>query len=141
MGETVIGEATLDECGTCGGRFFDQGEMFAAFGLDADPSYWDRPETGGTVRDGNFKCPRCGSPTLAQDVTLGEHHVEIDRCGHCRGIWLDKGEVETIMRIGQENAEAVAVETAKARADLASVTDDFSSPGLISRFLKLFQRG
>ena len=40
-----------------------------------------------------MKCPNC-------DTTLQmteRHGVEIDYCPNCRGIWLDKGELEKIM--------------------------------------------
>src|SRR6185369_14641247 len=95
-----VGDAALDACNKCGGQFFDSGEMFAAFGIKADPSYWDRPETGGNVKDSSIHCPNCKTVFLAQDVKYQAYQVEIDRCGKCGGIWLDKGEVDTIMKIG-----------------------------------------
>ena len=35
-------------------------------------------------------CPKCGAPL----VTLQHHGVEIDKCSHCQGVWLDCGELE-----------------------------------------------
>src|ERR1700720_3673498 len=101
MRHVSAGEAVLDVCGACGGEFFDSGEMFGAFGIKADPSYWDRPETGGAVRDGTLHCPICHTHMLIQDVKHDKEYVEIDRCGKCGGIWLDKGEVQKVMAIGQ----------------------------------------
>ncbi len=100
MAENHQGESILDVCGKCGGQFFDTGEMFGAFGMKADPALWDRDETSGAVREGKIKCPRCNKMMLMQDVKHDSDKVEIDRCGHCGGIWLDKGEVDTIMSIG-----------------------------------------
>ena len=38
------------------------------------------------------KCPKDGS-----DLTVREHHhVKVDECPECGGIWLDKGELEMI---------------------------------------------
>jgi uncharacterized protein len=38
------------------------------------------------------KCPKCGC-----DLTEREHHhVKVDGCLECGGIWLDKGELEMI---------------------------------------------
>jgi hypothetical protein len=38
------------------------------------------------------KCPRCGC-----DLTPREHHhVKVDECRECGGVWLDKGELEMI---------------------------------------------
>ncbi len=138
---TEVGEAALDICGKCGGQFFDSGEMFAAFGIKADPSYWDREETGGTVRQSEIHCPNCKTVMLAQDVKYEGDAVEIDRCGKCAGIWLDKGEVDTIMKIGDKLQPLLEAEKAKAKEELDKLGDvSFASPGLIARFLGLFKK-
>jgi Zn-finger nucleic acid-binding protein len=140
MHENVTGEAILDVCGKCGGQFFDTGEMFGAFGIKADPSAWDREGTAGAVREGSFKCPRCNAPMLAQDIAKDGDKVEIDRCPKCRGIWLDKGEVEQIMAIGAKNAAEIAAEKAKAQEELDKMGEVDFSPGLIARFLAMFKK-
>ena len=41
-----------------------------------------------------MKCPKDG-----HDLATADHHgVQIDRCPHCGGIWLDPGELEAIAR-------------------------------------------
>jgi len=40
-----------------------------------------------------MECPRDGSPLEARKR---EGDVEVDECGVCRGIWLDKGELEAL---------------------------------------------
>ena len=131
----------LDECPRCSGVFFDQGEMYGALGATADPSYWDRPETGGNARPGNIKCPRCKAEMLLQDVSYGGDQVEIDRCGECQGIWLDKGEAEKIMTIGARLGDVVKGEQAAAQAELDKMGDvDFrAGTGLFAKFLSLFR--
>ena len=42
------------------------------------------------------KCPRDGTPLMTRE----SHHVIIDICPSCEGIWLDKGELE-ILEKGQ----------------------------------------
>jgi Zn-finger nucleic acid-binding protein len=140
MAENHQGESILDVCGKCGGQFFDTGEMFGAFGMKADPALWDRDETAGAVREGKMKCPRCNKMMLMQDVKHEADKVEIDRCGHCGGIWLDKGEVDTIMSIGAKMKSVVDAEKEKAQADLAAMGDVDFSPGLIARFLGMFKK-
>ena len=141
LGEKTSGDAHLDVCGKCGGEFFDSGEMFKAFGMTADPTYWDRPETGGTVTQSELPCAQCSAFMLKQDVKYDGMHVEIDRCGKCGGIWLDKGEVDTIMKIGEKLSLVLDAERAKAKEELDKMGDvDFSSPGLIARFLGLFKK-
>lgn len=45
-----------------------------------------------------MKCPVCKDVTLLMSEKKG---VEIDYCPECRGIWLDRGELEKI--IAQED--------------------------------------
>lgn len=40
-----------------------------------------------------MNCPRCNS-TLAE---LDRDGITIDRCERCRGIWLDRGELEKLL--------------------------------------------
>ncbi|MCU0496761.1 MAG: zf-TFIIB domain-containing protein [Anaerolineae bacterium] len=41
-----------------------------------------------------MKCPVCNVDLRISD----KHGVEIDYCPQCRGIWLDRGELEKIMQ-------------------------------------------
>ena len=48
-------------------------------------------------------CPRCERTTLEE---LDRDGLTIDRCPQCRGVWLDRGELEKLIaRAGQEVAE------------------------------------
>ncbi|MFI5235877.1 MAG: zf-TFIIB domain-containing protein [Gemmatimonadales bacterium] len=40
------------------------------------------------------KCPRCGYDLTTEDY----HGVQVDRCHHCGGIWLDAGELDQVAR-------------------------------------------
>ncbi|MDF7774548.1 zf-TFIIB domain-containing protein [Sphingomonas sp. AOB5] len=42
---------------------------------------------------GNFTCPVDGTKLVAMD----RQGIEIDHCPTCRGIWLDRGELDKIM--------------------------------------------
>lgn len=44
-----------------------------------------------------MKCPNCGE-TLVMSERQG---VEIDYCPKCRGVWLDKGELDKIIERAQ----------------------------------------
>ena len=43
-----------------------------------------------------MKCPVCKDVTLLMSERRG---VEIDYCPECRGIWLDRGELEKIKKL------------------------------------------
>lgn len=46
-----------------------------------------------TQRSAHYmKCPKCG----ADLVEVEHHHVKVDRCPDCHGVWLDAGEIELL---------------------------------------------
>ncbi|MBM6930828.1 zf-TFIIB domain-containing protein [[Clostridium] spiroforme] len=48
-----------------------------------------------------MKCPVCKDVTLLMSE---KHGVEIDYCPNCRGIWLDRGELDKIIdRVSDQN--------------------------------------
>jgi Zn-finger nucleic acid-binding protein len=49
-----------------------------------------------------MKCPTCKDSTLALSERKG---IEIDYCPECRGIWLDRGELDKILEATRREAE------------------------------------
>ncbi len=47
-----------------------------------------------------MKCPKCKDPTLAISERKG---IEIDYCPDCRGVWLDRGELDKILERSRES--------------------------------------
>jgi Zn-finger nucleic acid-binding protein len=39
-----------------------------------------------------MRCPKCGG--LLEEIIFGD--VRVDKCLSCEGIWLDRGEFETL---------------------------------------------
>lgn len=44
-----------------------------------------------------MKCPTCPDSIL---VITDRQSVEIDYCPQCRGVWLDRGELDKLMALG-----------------------------------------
>ena len=42
-----------------------------------------------------MKCPKCGRNLFELDY----QGIRIDQCSSCQGIWLDQGELETILKL------------------------------------------
>jgi uncharacterized protein len=42
----------------------------------------------------SLKCPKCAQADL---VTTDRNEIEIDVCPSCRGVWLDRGELDKII--------------------------------------------
>ena len=39
-----------------------------------------------------MKCPKCGGDLREME----HHHVKVDQCTECKGVWLDVGEIELL---------------------------------------------
>lgn len=59
------------------------------------------PSTAAANPDPNerlkMKCPVCPDATLLMTDRQG---VEIDYCPNCRGVWLDRGELDKLIQLG-----------------------------------------
>jgi len=52
-----------------------------------------------------MKCPNCNQTLLIAE----RHRVEIDYCPNCRGVWLDKGELDKLLDYaGNQNLSSQA---------------------------------
>lgn len=62
-------------------------------------------------------CPNCN----ASMQSVKRSDVELDMCPQCRGVWLDRGELEKILSAGREQE----TEERRARETFAKDVDDF----------------
>jgi Zn-finger nucleic acid-binding protein len=69
-----------------------------------------------------MKCPICTDSTL---VMADRHGIEIDYCPTCRGVWLDRGELDKII---ERAAGSAAVAPAPAAAPQAVAPAPAPSP-------------
>ena len=49
-----------------------------------------------------MKCPHCPTATLVITERSG---IEIDYCPQCRGVWLDRGELDKLLERAQNEYE------------------------------------
>jgi len=52
-----------------------------------------------------MKCPTCADSTLVMTDRQG---IEIDYCPQCRGVWLDRGELDKLIERAAPQAAAAA---------------------------------
>lgn len=100
LDEVVINHTKVDRCGRCGGIWFDQHELkhvqderdFNLSWLDFD--LWS--DENKFKPSGSFiDCPRDGKPLFK--IKYGPSDVMVDVCLECRGVWLDKDELDKIL--------------------------------------------
>lgn len=58
-----------------------------------------------------MKCPVCPDTTLMMSDRQG---VEIDYCPSCRGVWLDRGELDKLIQLGAGREAAPPARSAPA---------------------------
>ena len=57
-----------------------------------------------------MKCPVCPDATLAM---MDRQGVEIDYCPQCRGVWLDRGELDKLMELSGSQKPAPSAAAAQ----------------------------
>ncbi len=103
--DRTIKSVQVQHCPSCSGMWLSAALVEKALGKVFKPS--------GIAGAGYAHLPACpddGAPLLA----VHHHDVEIDVCTDCGGVWLDKNELERILRARRGDAVADAV------ADIAS---------------------
>lgn len=107
-----VGDVMINWCLFCGGLWFERDELRLAKDKKVKDAEWVDVE----LKDGSmdwfqfelwknkieFKaakdiklCPCCETPLYK--VNYGDSDIEIDVCGICGGIWLDRGEFRKII--------------------------------------------
>ncbi len=56
-----------------------------------------------------MKCPNCNETFLMSE----RNSIQIDYCPSCRGIWLDKGELDKMLEYAANKHDAAKVEPQK----------------------------
>ncbi|MBZ5637310.1 MAG: zf-TFIIB domain-containing protein [Acidobacteriia bacterium] len=146
--ETSLGSVRIDECPKCNGIWFQDEELRLAKDKEDHDLIWldfeiwrhaDRFRVGTR----KLECPDCHS-SLVQ-VHYGDTPITADYCTLCRGVWLDKGEFEKIIRALEEEINSMSAREYLS-ASLQEAKEIFTgSESLLSEWrdlravLKLFQ--
>jgi Zn-finger nucleic acid-binding protein len=122
----------IDHCVECHGTWLDAGELEQILALAGITTH-EVLRTLERVADGRRStrhCPRC--PRDLREIDLGgARELRLDRCPQCRGVWLDRGEMESLIRSGSSGApteDVAAVEVARFFAELYRAELDRAEP-------------
>lgn len=93
-----LGEVTIDECRFCDGLWLDRDEPEQLAKMDILEKHLLQPMTFDDSRkvmpEGERVCPRCET-TLKQYL---HNEVTVDICSKCRGMFLDRWELQELFR-------------------------------------------
>lgn len=113
MIESTSGGESVDVCPSCSGLWLDAGEFEKLGG--------ELPK-GGYPYGGERRCPRCDMPLDVRPSKV----AELDVCPRCHGMYLDKAELNLLVKVAQLAPEELArVEPPRPRQKAAS-DDRFS---------------
>ena len=89
----------VDVCHNCGGMWFDQGEL-ARIDKIIQPTLVEiRKIPRESVQLKALYCPSCNDhPLMEKAEHPRDSKVIFDFCPECKGVWLDKGELEAIQK-------------------------------------------
>ena len=95
-----INGAEVNRCDSCGGIWFDKDELkLIRDERDKNLSWLDfdlwNNKDNLSASGKSINCPRDGKPLFK--VKCGNTDVTVDVCLECRGIWLDKNELDKII--------------------------------------------
>lgn len=97
----LLGEARaglhLDTCVLCGGTWFDATELAGLVGYGTEARAAGTPNW---APPSPFRCPRCGD--VCREAYVGD--VAVDACTACGGVWLDRFELEELLREAQRSS-------------------------------------
>lgn len=102
LSTTKVAGVSLDTCQKCGGIWFQEGRLQKILRKPLDSlrkSIQDWRER--SVKGEGRWCPQCLHPMVlvSREGPEGTREVFTDCCASCGGVWLDRGELEAIVRV------------------------------------------
>jgi len=95
----------VDQCAECGGMWLDEGELEKIqkstehdYGdeLREMPPFATRAyEMARQQAAADLCCPKCGQEMTKKEYAYASQII-VDTCLSCRGVWLDRGEIEAL---------------------------------------------
>ena len=102
-GELVLvreGDVEVDQCDTCGGIWFDSGELAKIVGQKDVEALRSKAEANREADSKRATCPRCKGEGKLVPIASLTSDIHIDTCAVCGGEWLDGGELSIVRNEG-----------------------------------------
>lgn len=105
-----LDQIEIDHCLHCGGIWLDAGELELLLDTDEDRTRLrEILNEDNSVKEKKYGCPICNKKM--QKVYVGEEKkILIDKCKRNHGLWLDKGELEDVIKLSSENREGKIIQ-------------------------------
>jgi Zn-finger nucleic acid-binding protein len=95
----------LDQCGRCGGIWFDEAELFRAKQGEAEkiePVNTDILRSPSIIENPKLICPRDQTVLYQFTDKYFPKDIILERCPTCKGIWLNRGQFAEYQKFRQQ---------------------------------------
>lgn len=120
LDKRTVNNTTIDFCDTCGGCYFDKGEIESLMKKDVNESQFNTSNIKmftGRKCETIPKCPRCDGKVEKKEKTIDSKTYRIFVCDDCDGIWLEHETYDALKEVRGKQ-----IEKAKLKLDKANTT-------------------
>ena len=103
----------IDYCASCGGIWFDAGELELLLETEQERArLLNLLIEDSSVKEKSYRCPICSKKM--KKVFVGEEKkILIDKCKKNHGLWLDKGELVSVIELSSQNRDSKIINLLK----------------------------
>jgi len=132
--EIVYEGVLIDNCPNCGGNWLDKGEITTIIKKREVTFSQEEIEQVKQEKNKIFEvkqpsqpliCPKCSNEMQQLNYAYSTG-VIIDRCSNCGGIWLDKGELEKIQIIMEDEEDRLPQLRQKLEPILENIKEEYA---------------
>jgi Zn-finger nucleic acid-binding protein len=108
-----LDQIEIDHCLHCGGTWLDAGELELLLETEEDRlRLKNLLIEDDSVKEKRYPCPICNKKM--EKVFVGEEKkILIDKCKKDHGLWLDKGELESVIELSSKNRDSKIINLLK----------------------------
>jgi hypothetical protein len=99
-------QVEIDYCTGCEGVWLDAGELELLLETEQERARLKSLLIeDNTIKEKSYQCPICSRKM--KKVFVGEERkILIDKCKKNHGLWLDKGELKSVIELGSQNRDS-----------------------------------
>ena len=108
-----LDQIEIDFCPCCEGIWLDAGELELLLESEEDRTRLSSMLIeDNSVKEKSYGCPICNKKM--NKVFVGEERkIQIDKCKKNHGLWLDKGELKSVIELSSENKDSKVINLLK----------------------------
>jgi len=108
-----LDQIEIDFCSSCEGIWLDSGELELLLETEEDKSRLSSMLIeDNSVKEKSYGCPICGKK-MNKVFVSEERKILIDKCKKNHGLWLDKGELKSVIELSSENKDSKVINLLK----------------------------